>query len=197
MGVQAQSITWPPNMSELKGKRIISLLELENSMLADISPDDFNTLKKLVLQSSRLLWVSMGDEPVMSAAIGYLRALQNENMNLRLRYLLVEDRVGRAVGNMITKVAMAQGNEREYAELDGYLCINRWVADNGMSQITGNDEETGTPEYMALGESRTALKIVTWDPEQPESFCFTIDTDADGDLKADELEIEVKALGLK
>jgi zearalenone synthase (highly reducing iterative type I polyketide synthase) len=200
IGLSAGNIVWPPDISTLAGKPLISLLELEKTMLGDISPSDFETLKSLVLQSSRLLWVSMGDDPVMGAAVGYLRTLKNENMNLQLRYLLVEDSPDRALKDLakvITKVAFAAGVETEYAELGNNLCINRWIPDDRLSKIVRDTGAPVEPEQMALGEIRTNLKLVTGSLERPGSFYFTVDVDSSEELGAEELDIEVKAISLR
>jgi zearalenone synthase (highly reducing iterative type I polyketide synthase) len=198
-GLQAQSLEWTPSLSELTGSQLISLIELEKPILADISPEDYDILKRVVLQNPRLLWVSMGEDIAMDAALGYLRALKNENLNLDIRYLHLEDNTDRtveALGGIITKVAGVLSNDREFVEMDGRLCINRWVADEGMSRMILNDQATSPPEHMTLGEARAGLALNTGSLDQPDSFVFTIDTDSASELATDEVAIEVKAITL-
>jgi acyl transferase domain-containing protein len=54
-GMQARMIAWPPQLSEIKSHSVVSLLELETSFLADISYDDFNTLKSLLLETRSIV----------------------------------------------------------------------------------------------------------------------------------------------
>lgn len=194
--VPAQRIQWPPEPSRLKGKTLISLLELAKPLLADISPVDFDTLKAIILQSSRLLWVAMGDDPVGQTAIGYLRVLQNENPNLDLRYLLLENEPHHEpsdVVNTVTKVALMPTTDREYIEMNGNLCINRWVADDGLSRLNASGNDTGIIEYIAVEEARTGLELVDSRP----SFYFDIDHEVKEELASEDVEIGVKALGIK
>lgn len=66
---------------------IVSLLELEQPMLQDISEGDFHTLKKLVLQSQRILWVTGGDDPSFHVVDGLARTISNETASLRFQSL--------------------------------------------------------------------------------------------------------------
>ncbi|KAF7133670.1 hypothetical protein CNMCM5793_004968 [Aspergillus hiratsukae] len=197
-GVQAKRVEWPPEPAELQGKNVISLLELESPLLADISPADFDSLKTIILQSARWLWVSMGDDPVMQTAIGYLRVLQNENVNLDLRYLLLEDKPHRDPSHIgiVTKVALLPTTDREYMELNGSLCINRWVADDGLGRLTSSENGAGTNEHIAVGDAPAGLKLVDGLINHQPSLFFDIDDNVKGELASDEVEIEVKSLGI-
>lgn len=199
-GLQARSMIWPPEMSEATSQSVISLLEMESSFLSDISPEDFNMLKSLLLGTSHMLWVTKGDDPVMNAATGYLRSLKNENPNLNTRYLRVEDRLNRNfsdVADVIMKAAVTPSIEREFVEIEGRLCINRWAADKGISRTLVNDKSAVPFERMAIGESLGGLELVLGNPEKPDSFYFDAMTDSTVEFNSTEVEIEVKAIGLK
>ena len=198
-GVNTQTLSWPPSPGILNGKAIISLLELDGPLVGDLSQIDFETLKIVATQCSQLLWVSTGDDPVMGAALGYLRVLRNENPNLGLKYLLVEDRERPAekIANVITKVASNPNIDSEFIETDGYLCINRWVADSVMTKLTAKDETTGLQDYMPIGESGFPLKLVGGKSGSSDSAYFTVDDNASSKLGDDEVEVEVRAMALK
>lgn len=49
---------------------LISLLELDSPFLQDLCPENFATLQALMLRSKRMLWVAMGEDPAMQAAVG-------------------------------------------------------------------------------------------------------------------------------
>lgn len=66
---------------------IVSFLELEKPMLQDISDSDFHTLKRLVLQSERILWVTGGDDPSFHVVDGLARTISNETASLRFQTL--------------------------------------------------------------------------------------------------------------
>ncbi|KAJ5091914.1 polyketide synthase [Penicillium alfredii] len=194
--IKANVIPWTTELADLKGKSMISLVELENSIWTGFSPEEFDHLKGLVLQSGRLLWVSMGDDTVMQVAVGYLRVLQNENPNLDLRYLHLEQNADlQSTAEAVSKIAAAPTSDREYVEMDGVLCINRWVPRNDLAGLIAPSNDIEGREHVKLGEAPSGLKLI-----QPtgssKSFFFDFDHDIVGELGADEVEIEVKAIAV-
>jgi zearalenone synthase (highly reducing iterative type I polyketide synthase) len=69
------------------GSVIISLLELEQPMLQDISEPDFLALRRLLLQSERILWITGGDDPSFHVVDGFARTISNETASLRFQTL--------------------------------------------------------------------------------------------------------------
>lgn len=193
-GFSVHTVDWPPNCSDLKGKHIISLLELERPLLGDLSSEDFDILKTVSTQCSQLLWVTQGDDPVVGTALGYLRSLKNENPNLKLRYLLLENTksVAKGIPSVIVQIATSPSIESEFSESNGYLCINRWVADSIMTKVTAKNQIGEIPECMALGTSEAPLKLEIYLGDT-KSAIFTVDERAGFPLSDNELEIEVKA----
>lgn len=184
-GLEARSISWPPNMSEVASHSVISLLEIKKSFLSDISSQDFDTLKSLHLGISSMVWATKGDDLLKDAAVGYLRCLKNENPNLDIRYLKVEDRVDRSISSVagtVMKAAITPSTEREFVEIKGCLSINRWVADEGISRTLVDKESLVTHEHMAIGESSGGLNLVIGNPKLPESFYFDAKTDSTVEL---------------
>ncbi|KAJ5929597.1 polyketide synthase [Penicillium verhagenii] len=163
-GLRTDTVRWPIDLVALQGKPLVSLLELHSKFLQDISAEDYDTLKTLTLNSTRVLWVAMGQDPGMQAAVGYLRVLQNENVNLDLRYLLLED--GQAIigspegaSQTIAALALAPTTDREYIEFAGSLHINRWVDDNRLDSIMTGDGSSPESDFMRLGDSRGPLRL--------------------------------------
>lgn len=66
---------------------IVSLLELEQPMLQVISESDFHRLKKLLLQSQRMLWITGVDNPSSHVVDGLARTISNETASLRFQTL--------------------------------------------------------------------------------------------------------------
>lgn len=196
--VHAQLVSWPPDPSELKDKSIISLLELENSFLHDISPTNFDLLSTIVTQSSSFLWVSTGQNPMMAEGRSYLRILKNEIPTIKLRYLQLEYR-GRELedfAGIVTKVALNSTEEGEFVEIYGQLCIDRWLPDEGISRLTLQQDGLDL-EKMALEKSRTVLQLVARSFGQDRSIYFTTDTDLDGEASLGEVEIVTKAVSVR
>lgn len=191
------------NASNLHGKFLISLLELDTPFLSDLSEEDYGLLKTMALNSSRLLWVSRGSDPAMQATIGYHRVLQNENVNLDLKYLLLEHRAGRSaddVASRIAELAFAPTTDREYMEIDGNLCINRWVVDERLRHVMASDDDQqgGSTESVTtrdVGDSALILRHNS--NKQSESYWFSIDESQQSGLSAGEIEVQVKAIGIE
>lgn len=197
--VRVQLVPWPPNAAELKNKPIISLLDLEKSLLSDMSASDLELLKTILVQSPSCLWVSAGNEPILATAKAYLSRIHSGKPGLKIRYLLLDGAAGReleALAGVITKVAQAGTEEKEIIEIDGHLCIERWLPDNGLGRMTKNQKQI-VPERMLLEGSRTVLKLSaeTSEPEKP--IHFETDTGLEGDLGLGEVEIVTKALTIR
>ncbi|PCH00416.1 Acyl transferase/acyl hydrolase/lysophospholipase [Penicillium occitanis (nom. inval.)] len=201
-GYHVETLQWSSeNVSKLHGKSIISFLELETPFLSDISEEDYSLLRTVALNSSRLLWVSKGSDPAMQATIGYLRVLQNENVNLDLRYMLLEERADRPaedIASRVAELAVAPTTDREYMEIDGGLCINRWVVDERLKHVmTSNDDQQGDSTVsVALRDVGDSVLILRHSSNKPDSFWFTADESQQTDLSTDEVEIQVRAIGI-
>lgn len=203
-GFQVEAVQWASeNASNLHGKSLIFLLELDTPFLSDLSEEDYSLLKKIALNSSRLLWVSRGTDPAMQTTIGYLRVLQNENVNLDLRYLLLEQRADRPMGDIVSKVAelaLAPTTDREYMEIDSSLCINRWDVDERLSHVMASDDnqQGGSTESVTLRDlGDSALILHHNSNKQTKSFWLTVEESQQSDLAEDEVEVQVKAIGIK
>jgi zearalenone synthase (highly reducing iterative type I polyketide synthase) len=200
LNVTTETVRWSTelDLGRVQGKTLISLLEAQSPFLQDISVQDFEALKTLLLNSGRVMWVARGEDPAMQAAMGYLRVLKNENINLDLGYLLLEDRVGRSptdVVQMLVPMVVSPTTDREYVERDGCFCINRWVDDDQLTDImaaSGIEDATQKKhgaERLRLGDARTTLRLLG-------SGIFDTAHDQPSALNADELEVQVKAIAV-
>jgi hypothetical protein len=199
-GFQVQTVPWPVDVGELKGKYIISLLEMDRPFLSDIRPEDFEALKMVLLQSKALLWVCMGDHPVMAAATGLVRALHDENPNLKLRYLLLEERLFRSVNDIsstILKVATTSSEEWEYMEINGEICIPRWQFESEMTRVVAAKHEFFKYDHMHLEDVRCSLRLAVPKSGHADFAHFIQDQAVAGDLEAYEVEIKVEAYVLR
>ncbi|KAF4986523.1 hypothetical protein F66182_16817 [Fusarium sp. NRRL 66182] len=143
-GFQVEAVQWASeNASNLHGKSLIFLLELDTPFLSDLSEEDYSLLKKIALNSSRLLWVSRGTDPAMQTTIGYLRVLQNEN-------------------------------------------------------ASDDNQQGGSTESVTLRDlGDSALILHHNSNKQTKSFWLTVEESQQSDLAEDEVEVQVKAIGIK
>jgi zearalenone synthase (highly reducing iterative type I polyketide synthase) len=199
--VATETIRWSAELEleleRLKGKTLVFLLEAQSPFLQDISAPDFAALKTLLLNSARVLWGAKGEDPAMQAAMGFLRVLKNENIDLDLTYLLLEDREGRSPADavrMLVPLLVSPTTDREYLEREGCLWVGRWAAYDHLSRIMTAGNNDGEPqkhvesERLRLGDARTPLRLIG-------SSVFDIADDGpSSSLNADEVEIQVKAI---
>jgi hypothetical protein len=194
-------VQWPPSdTDDLKTKPLLSLLENEEYFLTNITSENFELLRSVVLQSSNLSWVSTGENPSMGTAVGYLRTLKNENPNLQLRFLWAENKLDRTLeelAGVVVRAAVSPSIDREFLEVDGYLCICRWSPDLGMSRVFLSADAVEQQEYMPLRKSQKTLELVTGNIEQPESFYFELKGNHASRLGLEEIEIHVKAMSIR
>ena len=137
-GTMIETVAWPPNVEDLQGSFVISLMELSGPLLSTIDSGDFETLQRIVLQCSGLLWVCSGrSDPHMGVAPGWLRVLQNENPEKTYQYLLLDDLSESDVNaraTTIASVAMTESHEKEFSVIDGRVMIPRWRHEPELSQ---------------------------------------------------------------
>lgn len=203
--VHAEIMQWSTEItSTLHGKSLVFLLELDKPFLSNISEDDYKALKSMILSCARLLWVSRGPNPDMQAPIGFLRVLQNENVKLDLRYLLLEQRPhlpADSVAVEIKKMVFRPTKDREYMQIDDCLCINRWVVDERLDQATVSHEIDQAPplKLMTLQElGDTVLELRYASEKQKNRVWFSaVEKDHRDGLLDNEVEVQVKAFGLR
>ncbi|KAL4936566.1 hypothetical protein BDV06DRAFT_227771 [Aspergillus oleicola] len=200
LGLLTETVRWSSKLADPRGKAVISLLELQAPFLRDISSDDYSALRSLVLNSARLLWLAMGGDPAMQAAIGYLRVLQNENINLDLRYLLLKENPGRSLESIvqiIAPVVVAPTTDREYTELTGCLHVNRWMNDAHLSRIMTRNGQN-EPETLRLGDLKMPLRLLpsSMEATKPRTLYGALGHGQEI-LAADDVEVEVKAIAAR
>lgn len=189
----------------------IVLEEIQNSVLVDMRPEQFDGLKKLVSSASSILWVTGGDlavgkNPILAMAHGINTVLMNENSIRNLKFATFDIDYTSAVQSFdlakpITDVwttVVAAANratcETDFILKNGVICISRVVPDmelNGEFSLdmgTGRDEQ----DFPAFGNVQLALET----PGLLDTVYFREKPTCDITLGVDEVEIEVKAVGL-
>jgi NADPH:quinone reductase-like Zn-dependent oxidoreductase/NAD(P)-dependent dehydrogenase (short-subunit alcohol dehydrogenase family) len=198
-GFLVSTVAWPPNIAELKGRFIISLLELDRPLLSCLESADFDTLRQTVLQARRLLWVCAGSDPRMEIAIGLLRVLQNENISKEYQHILLEDKPGRSASDFsrpIAKVIGTETQELEFSERDGWLHIPRWMHEPEMTRTVAKSEEMIQFGTALVGEVRPSLPVRMLHGANLDNAHFVPDNSHDSKLLPDEVEIEICSIVL-
>ena len=198
----ANRVKWNRNLYSLKGKRCISLLELETPILPSLSAKDFTAMKTLVLQSSSLLWVSSATDPAGNLAPGMARSIRNEMPDMELCTLQVQSESldsPESLISAITRLATVFVEDDEFLEEDGILKVSRVVEDTMMNQLISASKPTdkGGVETMSLKQANGPRKLAIQNQGMLDTLCYELDDVASCHLADDEVEIKVKATGLK
>lgn len=200
--VKASRVTWDRRTCDLTPKECISLMELEASFLEDLSEADFDAVRRIILDSANLTWVTALNGPAGAIASGMARSIRNEIPGKLFRSLQVQDKsldspdeLAFLVGNVATSVTP----DDEFREDAGVLHVCRMVEDAPMSEeitqllVEGREsvedmslEQVGGPQMLAI-RAQGML----------DTLCVEEDDVAGNELERDEIEIEVKATGLK
>ena len=200
--VRTRRLKWNTNISGIKAKDCISLLELDTPFLQGLGEDDFEVVKQLILQSSSLLWITALDGPAGGIASGMARSIRNEVPGIKFRTVSVQaasldspNQLAPLLGNL----ALTSTSDDEFLEKDGILEIGRVVEDPSMNRemsrwfAKGKNKIESAPLEQTDGPQKLNIRV----QGMLDTMCLETDEDAIKGLGNDEVEIEVKATGLK
>ncbi len=198
---------------DLASKSCIFLLDCESTSpaLPQIMPEDWDLLKRLILNASNSLWISRGgtiDCKVPSASLmtGLSRSIRSENHQLSLTTLDLDqdDALEReAIASAITNIFIssldstsAHRPEWEYAIRNDRAMIQRILPEKGMNDLLSSLVTTPKPELALFKQQGRALSLEIGTPGRLDTLRFVDDDSHKDALKEDEIEIQVKAVGL-
>jgi NADPH:quinone reductase-like Zn-dependent oxidoreductase/acyl transferase domain-containing protein len=184
-------------------RHCIFIQDLERPILRNIGESDFEGVKAILAHSKSLTWVKQeAVEPDHCINDGLLRVSRHENGNVALVSLALDMRSQRPpqqIAGQIHKVYrqllkdMNRAYEPEYAEKNGYLCINRLVRARQLDEHIFTATETPLV-HEAIGDQALRLSIRT--PGALGTLEWTDDQLLQGPLGAEEIEFEVRAIGI-
>ena len=197
--ITTRRVTWNNTMSFSKASNVISLMDLTPPCMLDLAEEDFLAMKQLIL-SSNLLWVSIYDDPAGHITSGMARSIRNEIPGKQFRTLLVQsfDSIER-LALLIRKLAMTATSDDEFLEENGVLKISRVledpILDEQMARYGANRKNK--IEVMPLEYVDDPLKLAIRSQGMLDTLYLEMDDEAPSHIGNDEIEIEVKATGLK
>lgn len=188
---------------------VIFFEELEQPLLWDLSSGTYSALQGLLASSTAVLWVSAGGgisskRPEFALVNGLSRALRNENPERPLVTLALDIQGGvtekqlRHIRDVfrITQLSFQSPNyEPEYVEIDGLLNIPRVVPDSQLSQelFWRSIPRQSTKQTV---QNSPPLKLAIESPGLLDTLHFVEDDDYRCSLAPDEVEVEVRAIGM-
>lgn len=198
---------------EISNKSCIFTLDCESEtpLLPDINSDDWETLKKMILTVSDLMWVSRGatvnsEVPSANLMTGLSRAMRAENPSLAFTMLDLDQNAridsDRNI-DAILKVYFSSVNamkhsrpEWEYAIREDRILIQRILLESGMNDLISTMIAAPKPELAPFQQQGRALTLQIGTPGRLDTLRFVEDDSYSEKLGDDEVEIEVKGVGL-
>jgi NADPH:quinone reductase-like Zn-dependent oxidoreductase/NADP-dependent 3-hydroxy acid dehydrogenase YdfG/aryl carrier-like protein len=193
--IEVTICVWPPTIEDVQNRFVISLLDMDHTFLCDLDAKDFDLIRHVALQSARLLWVCPNADPHMAVSIGWLRVLQNENDDRQYQHLTLDGISSRSAlcpAVAITKVAIAQTEEKEFLEQHGMLNIPRWTYDPEMTRTIADSRVSLEFDTVKLGEVVPDVPLRMLHGGHHENAHFVRDIHHKPHLAADEVEVELK-----
>ena len=200
--IKTTRVTWNQTTYDFSQKECISLLELETSFLEDLSAADFSVVKNTILDSASLTWVTALDGPAGAVASGMARSIRNEIPGKVFRSLQVQEKsldTPEKLAFLVGQVATTVITDEEFREDAGVLQVCRVVEDTPMNEditqllVEGKENV----ENMALEHVKGPQMLAIRAQGMLDTLCVENDDVAGNELGNDEVEIEVKATGLK
>nr|ALQ32738.1 putative polyketide synthase [Fusarium anthophilum] len=194
--------------SDVTGKYCLCLAEWENPVLASLTDENWERLRRIIQNSYGTLWITGGSamdcpDPMKSLMVGLSRAIRNEDVGVRLATLDLEtaERVDfqRAAKNVL-KVASIHAfrdeSDGEYAARDLTVYVPRVERILDVDNCLRKYEGKGQPELVSFKGSGRPLKLTIKTPGLLDTFRWEEDEVYHQPLPEDWVEIEVKSVGL-
>ncbi|KAF1962478.1 hypothetical protein CC80DRAFT_499849 [Byssothecium circinans] len=187
--------------NEFDGKTYVSLLELEQPLLENLSEPDYQSIQKLMLNCERLLWITSGDNPSLRIVDGLARCIISEVASSRIQVLHLSSQGAQRGPSLVTRIIESTTDDNEFCEQDGLLQVSRIYP--SATEI-GNVREHIEDSVRVLnlrdqGQIVDAprFRLTIGKPGLLDTLHFISDgTSPASPLRDDEVELEVKATGV-
>ncbi|KAF6838015.1 KR domain-containing protein [Colletotrichum musicola] len=202
---------------QLQSVNLISLLELDNCILAEASEDDFAAIKKMCLETKYTLWLTHGaipeaSNPSAEIAVGLGRSVCSERGDQGFVTLSLSsrpsdasaaaDRIMRVVRRLQDASCPSTENESEFAEnKEGLICVPRLVPVPQIEEALSKRSKQPKIKTHTFGPSspqrKPQIRVSIETPGLLDTLFYAEDPHVPDDKLADgEVEIEVRATSM-
>ncbi|KAF4628668.1 hypothetical protein G7Y89_g9483 [Cudoniella acicularis] len=186
--------------------KVIFLLELERPILLDLTTENYSKLQHILTSSKDIVWVSSGGGATTKNSAygmidGFSRALRNENVDVPLTVIALEIQGSGIDTYQLQKIRQIslrlddQVYEPEYLQIGDVFMIPRVKP---CSHLTEDIHQRSLPQQAStqeVGES-PPVKLAIGSLGLLETLHFIEDKETALPLAPDEVEVEVKVIGL-
>ncbi|OJZ83577.1 hypothetical protein ASPFODRAFT_220554 [Aspergillus luchuensis CBS 106.47] len=211
-GTKAELISMEQlDQHELAGKACISFLEADTPLLYQASRDEFEAVKRMILQSESTLWLTRGaamegSTPEGNIIAGLGRTIRGEIPHMQLTTLDLDPGVGiddpatvLAINSLLQSGVEAKNVEHpdwEYALRNGTIHTVRLDPDASVDEMLSSITETPDAVPMSFKQPGRPLVLAIKSPGMLDTFQFVNDEEYSQPLKPCQVEIAVKAIGM-
>ncbi|KAL2272318.1 hypothetical protein FJTKL_06945 [Diaporthe vaccinii] len=199
---------------DLATARCIIAVELDHPLFSHVDHKGFEAIKHVILRAQSTLWLTLGGAPLecsipeSSMFTGLARSIRGEEPGINLGTLDLDPASPGSVWlDNILRVMKLQGqehnDEHEFVERGGALHVSRVVPDERLSKLLSSavqdgdaTVDEGQPTPQVLRQDGRPLRMELAKTGDLDSFVFRDDDGASAPLGSDQVEIEVKAVGL-
>ncbi|KAI1734273.1 PKSN polyketide synthase for alternapyrone biosynthesis [Xylaria scruposa] len=198
----------PDSVPSLKGKAVISLLEIDSPLVYAWNGEQFDAFKILVSTVHHLFWVTHGsvldswcNGVEFAASQGLFRVMRNEYPAAvfpTLDLSALADISSTQCIDLVLDVwraSLVDGAEMEYAERNNLVYIARTTEDAGFDnelQLAGNNAK---PILSTLGALGKPLKAIESGNGGFQSHVWVPDEETESPLEAGQVEVKVEYTG--
>ncbi|THV53504.1 hypothetical protein BGAL_0049g00390 [Botrytis galanthina] len=197
---------------DFSNTQIIFCYELERPFLLDMTNKQFSILKRLLLRSKQLHWITAGGgisraDPAYAMIDGLSRVLRNENSHVTLVTIALDYNGGlkKYQLNAICKIMSYTGPrvaivepfinyEPAFIEIDGNFSVGRVIEAEELSTYVSSKALPYQTTLRAFRSLPLALNFES--PGILDTICFSEDENYSKELALEEVEIEVFAVGI-
>ncbi|KAI0147390.1 putative polyketide synthase [Xylariaceae sp. FL1272] len=201
--LKARAFRLGDDLSLLEGKSCISLLEYQQSLLYDINNEDFEAVKKIILTTRDVLWVTALDNPSSAMIDGLVRVVRNESPGLEFRLLHADDPSCLSLpksrlADLILQIFLYTGKDNEFKIKSDRVYINRVDEDAELSDEMSRLLPDGKKSVVniSVGDISRPTKLCVRSPGILSTLCLEPDDAAETELECNYIEIDTKATAI-
>ncbi|KAI1864983.1 uncharacterized protein JN550_008529 [Neoarthrinium moseri] len=191
-------------------KVAIFLPEIEKPLLSTLKAQEFEALQRILTKVAGALWVVRGaydkaTSPDLNMITGLSRTIRSETLlpfstlDLDGRVPLEADAVVEAVLKVFQAVFSKDSPancEMEFMQREGKFLTPRIINDPEMNAVVHRQTKSAALQPTPFGQSDRSLKLKIGNIGALETLHFVDDESKGSPLRPDEIEIQVKAVGL-
>ncbi|KAI0967566.1 ketoacyl-synt-domain-containing protein [Xylaria arbuscula] len=194
--------------SDVAGKLVIFLQEIETPLLSNLQESQFIALQNALTSVRGALWVVRGaynnsTAPDLNMVTGLSRTIRSETLlpfatlDLDGQSPLPTEKTIEAIVKVFTAVfSSSSSGEMEFTERSGSFLTPRIANDDELNDLVYRDTNPSMAQPAPFGEGDRALKLTIGSLGVLDSLYFVDDAERESPLEPDYIEIRVRAVGV-